>query len=205
MEECASISGELYSELIRGALMVSCENLSQTTRAVGSHSSRHITVADIFNYTRNGSLKGLTTRSHPIQRRNGLFTNPFRSDREKMEQLVELLNHYSRNGVPEQCGLLTFRGADHSTNTVNVSRSLDRAASLDDGGFGGDVYYLEDGWKEVVADAADLPKQLQSQQDAIWELLHTEVFYIRRLKVVTDLFLACLCNLQNECILNEVQ
>ncbi|XP_034609544.1 pleckstrin homology domain-containing family G member 5 [Trachemys scripta elegans] len=43
------------------------------------------------------------------------------------------------------------------------------------------------------------------QQEAIWELLHTEATYIRKLKVITDLFLCCLLNLQESGLLCEVE
>lgn len=41
----------------------------------------------------------------------------------------------------------------------------------------------------------DMPERLQQQQTALWELIKTEVAYIRTLKVVTDVssFL-CLAN-----------
>lgn len=67
----------------------------------------------------------------------------------------------------------------------------------------------------------DMPERLQQQQTALWELIKTEVAYIRTLKVVTDvrllffthnsplicilqLFLACLKNLQSVNILKEI-
>jgi hypothetical protein len=68
------------------------------------------------------------------------------------------------------------------------------------------VLYLEKHWRSLVAShGISLPNKLQNQQDAIWELLNTELFYIRRLKVISDLFLNCLCNLQSECLLNDVR
>ena len=42
------------------------------------------------------------------------------------------------------------------------------------------------------------------QQEALWELLQTEVNYIKKIKVIIDLFQSCLLNLQNVQILNEV-
>lgn len=45
---------------------------------------------------------------------------------------------------------------------------------------------------------------LKIQQDAIWELLTTEVFYIKRLKVIIDLFLNTLLSLQRESLLLDV-
>lgn len=67
-----------------------------------------------------------------------------------------------------------------------------------------------------------MSERLQQQQTALWELIKTEVAYIRTLKVVTDvstfstaytfscsqlcfqLFLACLKNLQSVNILKEI-
>lgn len=45
---------------------------------------------------------------------------------------------------------------------------------------------------------------LKIQQDAIWELLTTEVFYIKRLKVIIDLFLNTLLGLQRASLLLDV-
>ncbi|XP_041129998.1 pleckstrin homology domain-containing family G member 5-like [Polyodon spathula] len=43
------------------------------------------------------------------------------------------------------------------------------------------------------------------QQEAIWELLQTEALYIRKLRVITDLFLCTLLSLQESGLLLEVQ
>ncbi|WAR13734.1 PKHG5-like protein [Mya arenaria] len=51
----------------------------------------------------------------------------------------------------------------------------------------------------------DLTKRQQDQQEAIWELLQTELQYIRSTRVISDLFLCVLLNLQNELILNEIE
>ena len=155
--------------------MVSCENLLADSELFGSH---------------DGSLKSLKSRQFAYRKSGGIFSNPFKSDREKMDQLTDLLNLYGQTGIPEQSGLLTFHNSVDETGGDNT---------LDD------IYYLEDHWKSIVANSDDLPKKVQSQNDAIWELLQTEVFYLRRLKVITDLFLSCLCNLQSECLLNEVR
>ncbi|CAB1336620.1 unnamed protein product [Coregonus sp. 'balchen'] len=54
-----------------------------------------------------------------------------------------------------------------------------------------------------------LPKTLTRrqfhQQEAIWELLHTEATYIKKLRVITDLFLCGLLNLQESGLLTEVE
>jgi len=45
---------------------------------------------------------------------------------------------------------------------------------------------LEDGWQSVVTSAGALNEKHRQQQTAIWELLSTEVAYIRTLRVITD-------------------
>ena len=63
---------------------------------------------------------------------------------------------------------------------------------------------MEPDWRLIVENDDQLPARVQSQNEAIWELLQTEVFYIRRLKVIKDVFIACLLSLQSECLLTEV-
>ncbi|XP_023227591.1 uncharacterized protein LOC111628101 [Centruroides sculpturatus] len=125
-----------------------------------------------FSGSQDGSWK--SNKSKQLQqRRGGIFSNPFRSDREKMETLTELLNQYSQHGVPELHGLLTFSSyCEHQD----------------------DLYQLEDHWSQIVENVQELSKRKQNQQDAIWEMLSTEVFYIRRLKVIIDW-----CETQKDC------
>ena len=49
-----------------------------------------------------------------------------------------------------------------------------------------DMFKLEDDWKEIVKGASDLSERLQQQQNVLWELIYTEVVYIHKLKVITD-------------------
>ena len=228
----------------------------------------------------------------------GIFSNPFKSDSEKMDLLTDLLKQYRESGIPETGGgggkhnhhLLHSQSHCQSTNKLNHLR----ASSLSIGGFtgssnqsavsptsavanasnssnsannspssslllgsssssthqkvtslsttdlhhlnhslsltgspqssagqhqhqqqtsssfdasddaGSSYLYLEPEWGSIVEGAEQLPGRVKAQNEAIWELLTTEVFYIRRLKVVNDIFVACLLNLQSECILNEV-
>ncbi|RWS31082.1 pleckstriny domain-containing family G member 5-like protein, partial [Leptotrombidium deliense] len=126
-------------------------------------------------------IRSLKLRS--THRKSGsIFSNPFKSDREKMEQLTELLNYYSANGIPDATGVHVLRR----------NRTLD------------DIYDLEDHWQCFVDVSDEHTKRLQNQQDAIWELLQTEVSYIKMLKVISELFVSCLCALQSECLLNDV-
>jgi hypothetical protein len=45
---------------------------------------------------------------------------------------------------------------------------------------------LEDDWQNVVTSAGDLSEKHRQQQTAIWELLSTEIAYIRTLRVITN-------------------
>ncbi|XP_077509037.1 uncharacterized protein LOC144120480 isoform X4 [Amblyomma americanum] len=122
-----------------------------------------------------------TGKSKPVLgKRTGILLNSSKTDKE-MRALTELLNSYDQNGIPNQPGLLTFRPSSSE-----------------------EKFRLEDNWTCIVDNPESLPKRVRNQQDAIWELISTEVSYIRTLKVITELFLACLCNLQTERILIEI-
>lgn len=45
---------------------------------------------------------------------------------------------------------------------------------------------LEEDWKTIVPDWTTMPERQRQQQNAIWELVQTEVDYLRTLKVITD-------------------
>lgn len=135
---------------------------------------------DNYAISQDGSLKSV--KRGPLSRKSGgIFSNPFKTDHEKMNQLTELLNQYSHFGLSEQPGL-------EKAFTDNREE-----------------FYLEDHWTCLVDNYEEMGKKLHNQQDAIWEMVQTELFYIQRLKVISDLFLACLYNLQAECLLNDVR
>ena len=181
----------------------------------------------------------------------GIFSNPFKSDSEKMDLLTDLLKQYRENGIPNSkhlpvsnsgklnhlrasslsisgvIGNNVSSGANQllSTNKTSLSTTdlqhLNHSAApfslASPGHTTGQIlcsssfdaspdsnYYLEPKWRVIVENADQLPARIQNQNDAIWELLETEVFYIRSLKIINDVFIACLLNLQNECLLNEV-
>lgn len=116
-----------------------------------------------------------------LGRRSGILLGSSKTDKEEMRALTELLNGYDQGGIPSFPGLLTFGTASNEHK-----------------------FRLEDNWRSIVDDPDSFPKRVRNQQDAIWELISTEVSYLRTLKVITELFLACLCNLQSEGILQEV-
>lgn len=275
--------------------MVSCENLlSESSELFGGVPENHnnSSNAQLLSSSLKSSIKssgsGFSNSSRKMYRSGGgIFSNPFKSDSEKMDLLTDLLKQYRESGIPETGHHLRHNPHQphhhHSTHQLLHSQShcqstnkLNhlRASSLSISGFTGtgsssnqavsptaitasntsgnspgflstnktslsttDLHhlnhslsqispnqpnqppqtsssfdasddasylYLEPEWGSIVEGADQLPGRVKSQNEAIWELLQTEVFYIRRLKVVNDIFVACLLNLQSECILNEV-
>ncbi|KAL2296517.1 hypothetical protein Nmel_015836, partial [Mimus melanotis] len=117
---------------------------------------------------------------------SGTNTGSFVRETEKLEQLVNRLHAYSTFGLPKLPPQLRF----------------DRDSWEEDGDEAG--LTLEDSWQQIIQGTEVLSRRQCHQQEAIWELLHTEATYIRNLKVITDLFLSCLVNLQESGLLCEV-
>ncbi|XP_065362388.1 rhoGEF domain-containing protein gxcJ-like isoform X2 [Calliphora vicina] len=115
------------------------------------------------------------------QRWSGLFgvKNPQQS------QLCELLNSYSKNGVPQKTPAIL--GFDHP-ELENAINYLDNRHKT---------------WMDIVESGSMNDSEMRIQT-AIWELVTTEVDYIHCLQTVTDLFLACLEAVQEEGLLKEV-
>ncbi|NXY51525.1 PKHG5 protein, partial [Ceuthmochares aereus] len=143
---------------------------------------------------------------------SGTGTGSFGRDTEKLEQLASRLHAYGTFGLPKLPPQLRF----------------DRDSWEEDGDEAG--LALEDSWQQIIRGAEALSRRQCHQQEAIWELLHTEATYIRKLQVITDvsasgsraawgwgataaphrlpsvpqLFLCCLLNLQESGLLCEV-
>nr|XP_022337376.1 pleckstrin homology domain-containing family G member 5-like isoform X6 [Crassostrea virginica] len=112
-----------------------------------------------------------------------LFSPAGSKDREKQDQLSEILNNYSSNGIPPMPDLL------------NIGRPC-----IHD-----NLFEIEPHWSSVVDNASMLTKRQHDQQEAIWELLNTELHYIKAIRVIVDLFMCCIINLQSESLLNEIE
>ncbi|VCW48722.1 unnamed protein product [Gulo gulo] len=63
---------------------------------------------------------------------------------------------------------------------------------------------IEKSWKELVPGHKEMSRELCHQQEALWELLTTELIYVRKLKIMTNLLAAGLLNLQRVGLLTEV-
>ncbi|KAL4220833.1 Pleckstrin y domain containing [Mactra antiquata] len=129
-----------------------------------------------------GTLREVDTRKQKQPSKLTTLFSPLNKDKEKQEQLNEMLNNYSSSGLPPMPYLLQIG-----------QPQIDEA-----------VYSIETDWRAIVDCSKSLSKRQQDQQEAIWELLNTELQYIRSIRVISDLFLCVLLNLQNELILNEI-
>jgi len=83
---------------------------------------------------------------------------------DKHEQLTELLSGYSSTGLPRMPDLLTLGRPRYDPA----------------------VFRLERHWVDIVAGHDRLSKRQRDQQEAVWELLSTEVEYIRKLRAIID-------------------
>ncbi|XP_062394535.1 pleckstrin homology domain-containing family G member 6 [Sardina pilchardus] len=68
----------------------------------------------------------------------------------------------------------------------------------------GDVHILEESWTELVHSHWMMSKTQRHQQEALWEFLHTELTYINKMIIVTELVMAALSNLHQHGYLREV-
>ncbi|XP_075461098.1 pleckstrin homology domain-containing family G member 5 isoform X3 [Ascaphus truei] len=132
-----------------------------------------------------------TWKNRAASRFSGFFgsgtTGPFLREIDKMEQLESKLHSYSMFGLPKLPQQLCFDqdSWEEEEDDTNLS--------------------LEDSWQEIIEVPETLTRRQCHQQEAIWELLHTEATYIKKLKVITDLFLCSLLNLQESGLLCEVE
>jgi len=83
---------------------------------------------------------------------------------DRNEQLTEILQGYSIHGLPRMPELYTL-GRPHYDATQ---------------------FHIERHWSDIVANHEVLTKRQREQQEAIWELLTTELEYIRKLRVIID-------------------
>ncbi|KAJ8392896.1 hypothetical protein AAFF_G00071000 [Aldrovandia affinis] len=73
-----------------------------------------------------------------------------------------------------------------------------------EGGGGVADIMLEESWTHIVHSHSTMSKTQKHQQEALWELVHTELSYINKLTIVTDLVIAALGNLRQNGFLSEV-
>lgn len=86
---------------------------------------------------------------------------------QKMEGLVIQLDNYSRLGIPK---------LQHLSVTPDPAEDQVEEA----------LYSLEENWTDIVERSSSLSERIKAQQTALWELISTELAYIRTLKVIQD-------------------
>ncbi|XP_067873355.1 pleckstrin homology domain-containing family G member 5-like isoform X2 [Heterodontus francisci] len=132
-------------------------------------------------------------KNRAASRFSGLFgsgagTGPFGREMDKMDQLQSKLHTYRMFGLPKLPAKLRF-------DQDSWEEEEEEETSL----------YLEESWQEIIEAPEKLTRKQCHQQEALWELLNTEVAYIKKLRVITDLFLCCLMKLQESGLLTEVE
>ncbi|MCI4387618.1 hypothetical protein PGIGA_G00076310 [Pangasianodon gigas] len=139
-----------------------------------------------------GSLPTITPsaydkhKNRSSSRFSGFFF-PSYKEVDRVEQLNNKLQMYTCHGLPKVHPQLSFHHDSWEEEEVEPDLTL------------------EDSWQQLLDNSETLSRRQLHQQEAIWELLHTEATYIKKLKVITDLFLCGLLNLQDCGLLNEVE
>uniref|UniRef100_A0A3B5B012 Pleckstrin homology and RhoGEF domain containing G5 n=1 Tax=Stegastes partitus TaxID=144197 RepID=A0A3B5B012_9TELE len=132
-------------------------------------------------------------KNRAASRFSGFFSSsagagPFVKEVDRLEQLQSKLHSYTLFGLPKVPRQLSF----HQDSWEEEEEATNLA--------------LEDSWQMLLDNSGQtLTKRQFHQQEAIWELLHTEATYIKKLRVITDLFLCGLLNLQESGLLMEVE
>nr|XP_057907907.1 pleckstrin homology domain-containing family G member 5 isoform X2 [Doryrhamphus excisus] len=119
---------------------------------------------------------------------NGPPNASFGKEVDRLEQLQSELHTYTMFGMPKVPRQLSFHQDSWEEEDEQEPDLV-----------------LEDSWQTLMDDAQTLTRRQFHQQEAIWELLHTEASYIKKLRVITDLFLCGLLNLQESGLLVEVE
>lgn len=131
-------------------------------------------------------------KNRAASRFSGFFSSnagagAFGKEVDRVEQLQNKLHSYSVFGLPKVPRQLSF----HQDSWEEEEEEADLS--------------LEDSWTLLLDHPEALTRRQCHQQEAIWELLHTEATYIKKLRVITDLFLCGLLNLQESGLLTEVE
>ncbi|XP_031422268.1 pleckstrin homology domain-containing family G member 5 isoform X2 [Clupea harengus] len=116
----------------------------------------------------------------------GASNTAFGKEVDRVEQLQNKLYSYSHYGLPKVPPQLAFH---------QDSWEGEEDSNLN----------MEESWKELLDQPEALSRRQVHQQEAIWELLHTEVTYIKKLRVITDLFMCGILNLQDSGLLSDVE
>ncbi|XP_072552945.1 pleckstrin homology domain-containing family G member 5 isoform X2 [Salminus brasiliensis] len=126
-------------------------------------------------------------KNRAASRFSGFFFPGSGKEVDRVEQLNNRLQMYTFHGLPKMPPQLSFHhdSWEEEEDEPNLT--------------------LEESWQQLLENPEILSKRQFHQQEAIWELLQTEATYIKKLRVITDLFLCGLLNLQDCGLLVEVE
>ncbi|XP_041124459.1 pleckstrin homology domain-containing family G member 6-like isoform X1 [Polyodon spathula] len=117
--------------------------------------------------------------------RMGIFSQgPSEKDLGKVEQLKNKLVSYSMFGLPRLPTEVGSKWEIRMGEETGIS--------------------LESSWKDIVQGHETMSKKQSHLQEAIWELIHTELTYMKKLRVITDLFICGILNLHSVGFLTDV-
>uniref|UniRef100_A0AAQ6ISG0 Pleckstrin homology domain containing, family G (with RhoGef domain) member 5b n=1 Tax=Anabas testudineus TaxID=64144 RepID=A0AAQ6ISG0_ANATE len=127
-----------------------------------------------------GSLPSVGTgpdrwKNRAASRFSGFFSSnagagPFGKEVDRLEQLQSKLHSYTIFGLPKVPRQLSFHQDSWEEEEEEEVNNL----------------VLEDSWQTLLDNSETLTTRQSNQQEAIWELLHTEATYIKKLRVITD-------------------
>uniref|UniRef100_A0A667X7W2 Pleckstrin homology and RhoGEF domain containing G5 n=1 Tax=Myripristis murdjan TaxID=586833 RepID=A0A667X7W2_9TELE len=131
-------------------------------------------------------------KNRAASRFSGFFSSSagagaFGKEVDRVEQLQNKLHSYTLFGLPKVPRQLSFHQDSWEEEEEETNLTL------------------EDSWQTLLDNPEALTRRQFHQQEAIWELLHTEATYIKKLRVITDLFLCGLLNLQESGLLVDVE
>uniref|UniRef100_A0A667XLZ6 Pleckstrin homology and RhoGEF domain containing G5 n=1 Tax=Myripristis murdjan TaxID=586833 RepID=A0A667XLZ6_9TELE len=125
-------------------------------------------------------------KNRAASRFSGFFSSSA-GEVDRVEQLQNKLHSYTLFGLPKVPRQLSFHQDSWEEEEEETNLTL------------------EDSWQTLLDNPEALTRRQFHQQEAIWELLHTEATYIKKLRVITDLFLCGLLNLQESGLLVDVE
>ncbi|KAI4874373.1 hypothetical protein NFI96_017457, partial [Prochilodus magdalenae] len=126
-------------------------------------------------------------KNRAASRFSGFFFPGSGKEVDRVEQLNNRLQMYTFHGLPKAPPQLSFHHDSWEEEEEEPNLTL------------------EESWQQLLENPETLSRRQFHQQEAIWELLHTEATYIKKLRVITDLFLSGLLNLQDCGLLGEVE
>ncbi|KAF4088199.1 hypothetical protein AMELA_G00079710 [Ameiurus melas] len=114
-----------------------------------------------------------------------------------------------KQGSPEKTPMQEERGSvgGSQSQAELLKQTLQTFATHNEinwSGEGEKAVVLENSWTDIVHSHKSMPRTQRYQQEALWELIHTEFIYINKLTIITDLVLAALEHVHRLGFLHEV-